>query len=176
MKHSRATVMICHEDYPTSVVVVDIVEVLAAVSIGLVIIAEFGLWAVLAYALVGLLAVVLSLASVCTRCYYYDRVCGTGLGKIAAFIFKKRDEEELGKSLWQTLSWTLLGVLLLLPIVAGLIALRERFDVPRLLWLVAFLGLMAAITVTHSRFVCNRCQERKAGRCTLGRLEKPFDS
>lgn len=168
--------MVCHENYPTSVVVVDLLEVLAAVSIGLVIIAEFGQWAVLGYALVSLLAVVLSLASGCTRCYYYDRVCGTGLGKIAALIFKKRDEEEFGKSLSQTLSWTLLGVLLLLPIVAGLISLREGFALPRLLWLVAFLGLMAAIVVTHSRFVCNHCQEGKERRCTLGRLGKPFDS
>lgn len=78
---------------------VNILEVLVALIIAVVIIAHLGLWAVLGYAIPALLAVVLALAYGRTRCYYYGGVCGTGLGKIAALIFNKRDEEEFGKSL-----------------------------------------------------------------------------
>jgi len=89
--------MICHENYPTCLVVANILEVLVALIVAVVIIAQLGLWAVLGYAILALLAVALALAYGCTRCYYYGRVCGTGLGKIAALIFNKRDEEEFGK-------------------------------------------------------------------------------
>lgn len=166
--------MIPYQSYPTYLVVLNVLEVVAALAVGTIVIGQLGLWAVLGYALVGLLAVVLCLAFGCTRCYYYGRVCGTGLGKIAALMFKKREEEEFGKSLSQTLSWTLVGVVLLLPIAAGLVSLREGFSLPRLLWLAAFLGLMIAIVVTHSRSACKHCQEAKERRCTLGRLGKPL--
>jgi len=164
--------MICYGDYPSRIVVANILEILAALAVGVIIIAQFGLWAVLGYAMIGVLGVVLSLAFGCTRCYYYDRVCGTGLGKIAALIFKKRDEEEFGKSLSQMASWTLAGIILLLPIAAGLISLREGFTLTRLLWLAAFLGLMILPLITHSRFICSRCRQAEEKRCTLGRLGK----
>jgi hypothetical protein len=108
--------VICYESYPTYLVVVNILEVLVALIIAVVIIAQLGLWAVLGYQTLGLLAVVLALAYGCTRCYYYCRVCGTGLGTIGALIFKKRDEEEFGKFLSHRVSWTLVAVVLLLPI------------------------------------------------------------
>lgn len=166
--------MICYENYPTYLVVVNILEVLVALIVAVVIIAQLGLWAVLGYAILALLAVVLALAYGCTRCYYYGRVCGTGLGKIAALVFKKRDEEEFGKFLSHRVSWTLVAVVLLLPIAAGLISLREGFALPHLLWLAVFLGLMIVIVVTHFRFVCNHCQEARQKRCALGRLGKPL--
>jgi hypothetical protein len=169
----RRTV-ICYGDYPTRLVAVNILGVLAALAVGVIIIAQFGLWAVLGYAMIALLAVVLSLAFGCARCHYYGRVCGTGLGKIACLIVDKRDEEEFGKSLSQMVSWTLVGVTLLLPIAAGLISVREGFTFARLLWLVAFLVVMVVALVTHSRFACNRCRQAEEDHCTLGRLGKPL--
>jgi hypothetical protein len=165
---------VCYGNYPTRLVAVNILEVLAALAVGVIIIAQFGWWAVLGYALIGVLAVVLSLAFGCTRCYYYGRVCGTGLGRIASIIFKKRDEEEFGQSLSQTVSWALIGVTLALPIVAELISLRHGFTLARLLWLGAFLVMMIVILFTHSRFVCDRCREAQERRCTLGRLGRPL--
>lgn len=166
--------MICYENYPTYLVVANILEVLVALIAAVAIIAQLGLWAVLGYAILALLAVVLASAYGCTRCYYYGRVCGTGLEKIAALIFKKRDEEEFDKFLSHRVSWTLVAVVLVLPIAAGLISLREGFALPHLLWLAVFLGLMMVIMVTHFRFVFNHCQEAGQKRCALERLGKPL--
>jgi hypothetical protein len=166
--------MVCYGNYPTPPVAVNILAVLLALAVGVTIVAQFGWWAVLGYAMIGLVAVFLSLAFGCTRCYYYGRVCGTGLGKIAALIFKKRDEEEFGKSLSQTVSWTLIGVTLALPLVAGLVSLGQGFTLARLLWLGAFLVLMIVTLLTHSNLVCNRCREAEEKRCTLGRLGRPL--
>jgi hypothetical protein len=166
--------MLCYDDFPTSLVAVNVVEALAALAVGVMIIGQFGSWALLAYLLVGLVAVLLSLAFGCTRCYYYGRVCAMGLGKICRVMFKKRDEEEFGKSLSQTISWTLVGAVLVLPLAAGLISLWADFGLSRLLWLAAFLGLMLVILVTHSRFSCSLCREAKERRCSLGRLGESF--
>ncbi len=79
--------MICYKNYRTYLVVVDILEVMVALIMGLVIIARLALWAVLGYAILGLLVVVLALTYGCTRCHYCHQVRGMGLGKIAALIF-----------------------------------------------------------------------------------------
>ena len=162
--------MICYDDYPARVVALNLLEVVATVSVGVVIIAQFGLGAALAYVGLGLLAIGLSLAFGCTRCRYHGRVCGTGLGTIAARIFKKRDEDEFGTAVSQRISWTLVGFILILPVGVGLISLKNGFTPSRVLWLAAFLGLMSTIAITHSRLVCSRCHEAKANRCSLGRL------
>lgn len=162
--------MTCYENYPTRLVAFNILEVLAAMAVGVIIIAHFGLGAALAYAALALLAVALSMAFGCTRCHYYGRLCGTGLGRIAGLIFKKRDEEEFGSSFSQIVSWTLVGFILIVPIAAGVMALQDGVTSLHLLWLGAFLGLVAAIGVTHSKLVCNRCHQAKEKRCSLGRL------
>lgn len=162
--------MSCYENYPTRLVAFNILEVLAAMAVGVIIIAHFGLGAAMGYAALALLAVALSIAFGCTRCHYYGRLCGTGLGRIASLIFKKRDEEEFGSSFSQIVSWTLVGIIPVLPIAAGLAALRDGIVFIQLLRLGAFLSLVAAIAVTHSKLVCNRCHQAKEKRCSLGHL------
>ncbi len=168
--------MNCYDSYPGHLLVVNVLQGLGALAIGVIVVAQFGLWAVLGYVLVGVLALTLALAFGCTRCHYYGRLCGMGLGKMAALVLKKRDEAQFGESLWQRMSWILVGVVLLLPIGAGLILLREAFTSYRLMSLVAFLTLLAAIVLTHSRLVCNHCWEAKEGHCALGRSGKGLDS
>ncbi len=162
--------MICHDDYPTHVVALNVVEILVALALGVMIVGQFGPWAVMVYVAVGLVALTLSLAFGCTRCYYYGRVCGTALGKLTALIFEKRGKEEFGKSRSQTVAWTLTGVTLALPTAAGLLALSQGPTFSSLLVLTAFLGLVAAIVVTHSKLVCSHCREAREKRCTLGGL------
>lgn len=162
--------MICHDNYPTHVVALNVLEILLALALGVMIVGQFGPWAVMVYVAVGLVGLTLSLAFGCTTCYYYGRVCGTGLGRIAALVFKKRDEEEFGKSHSQTVAWTLVGITLVLPVAAGLISLSQGSTFSSLLVLTAFLGLVAVIVVTHSKLVCSHCREAREKRCTLGGL------
>jgi hypothetical protein len=75
--------MICYDDYPIRIVILNLIELLLALVVGVLLVAQHGWWAVLSYAAVGCLGLVLSLAYGCTRCSYYGRVCGLGLGKIA---------------------------------------------------------------------------------------------
>lgn len=162
--------MTCYDSFPIPLVAVNILTALGAATVGVMIVAWFGLWALLGYVIIGSLAVVLSLAFGCTRCCYYGRLCGIGLGKIASLMFRKRDEREFGKSVSQMVAWTLASVILVVPLAAGLISLRYDFTSRQLLCLAAFLGLMTTMMLTHSRLVCARCKQTKRNRCTLGRF------
>ena len=161
-----------YDTYPSWLVALTISEVIAALVLSVMIIAPFGWWAVASYGVVGLAALASSLAFGCTRCHYYGRLCGTGLGKVAALIFGKREEEEFGNSRSQMLAWTLVGITLLLPLAAGLVALSGRSSIRGVIALATYVGLLIAVMVTHSRLVCNRCHEAREKRCTLGRLGK----
>jgi hypothetical protein len=72
------------DTYPSWLVALTISEVTAALVLSVMIIAPFGWWVVAGYGVVGLAALATSLAFGCTRCHYYGRLCGTGLGKVAA--------------------------------------------------------------------------------------------
>jgi hypothetical protein len=162
--------MTCYDDYPIRIVILDLIELLSALVVGVVLVAQVGWWAVLLYAVVGCLGLVMALAYGCTRCFYYDRVCGLGLGKIAPLLFRQRDADEFGQSLSQTVAWTLVGLVLALPVAAGLVSLARGLSVPGLAMLVVFLGLIVVIVVTHSRYVCGHCRQARDGRCSLGRM------
>lgn len=162
--------MTCYDDYPVRIVLLNLVELLAALSLALVLVAQLGWWAVLAFAVVGCLGLMLSLAYGCTRCRYYGRVCGLGLGKIASLVFRQRDQSDFGKALSQTVAWTLVGLTLALPLAAGLVSLTAGSGLLGLAPLGVFLALVFVIAVTHSRFVCGHCRQARDRICTLGRL------
>jgi ABC-type branched-subunit amino acid transport system permease subunit len=159
-----------YDNYPIRIVILNLVELFAALSVGLLLTAQVGWGVVLLYALLGCLGVVLSLAYGCTRCCYYGRACGMGLGKIAALIFSQRDEKEFGHVLSQTLAWSLLGLMLALPLAAGLVSLTRGLDLPVLVALAIYLGLVVVIVLTHSRLMCGHCQQARDKRCSLGQM------
>jgi len=162
--------MTCYDDYPVRIVLLNLVELLAALALGLVLVAQLGWWAVLTFAVVGCLGLILSLAYGCTRCHYYGRVCGLGLGKIASLVFRQRQQGDFGKALSQTVAWTLVGLTLALPLAAGLISLATGSGLFALAQLGAFLALIFVMALTHSRYVCGHCQQARDRVCTLGRL------
>jgi len=162
--------MTCYDHYPMRLVVLTLVELLAVAVVGLMLVAQLGWWSVIAYALVGGLGIILSLAWVCTRCRYYGKMCGLGLGRLSALGFQKRDEEEFGRQREQTIAWSLVGLALALPLVAGLVSFSGSRALPGMALLIIYLGLLVAIALTHSGLVCGRCLMAKHGRCTLGRV------
>ena len=164
--------MICYDDYPLRIVVVNLVELLAALVLGAILVAQLGWWAVLLYGVIGCLGLILSLAYGCTRCRYYGRVCGLGLGKFASIVFRQRDQGEFGRSPSQTVAWTLVGLMLALPVAAGLVSLTTVRLLPGLAVLGLYLAVVIAIVLTHSRLVCAHCHQARDKRCTLGRVAR----
>jgi len=94
----------------------------------------------------------------CTHCYYYNRLCGTGWGKLSSRLFKEKSGNyELGMKL-AGLTW---GLLTVIPIVAIPVAmfLHGEFLVPGGISLAGFLTI---ILVNHlgRKKGCGQCKMR----------------
>ena len=92
----------------------------------------------------------------CTNCYYYNKMCSTGWGKLAAIFFKKNSGNyELGIKLAQ-ITW---GTATIFPIIIMAISLIAKFKTRVLILLIAFLILSSANFMIH-KYSCTRCKMR----------------
>ena len=165
--------MTCRENYPAHLVVLNLVALAASAVVGIMLTARLGWWALAGYALLGALGVLLSLAWACTRCHYYGKICGLALGKLAALGLPKRDEREFGQGWSQTLAWSLVGLALALPLVAGIVSLSASWTLSAVAPTLVYLVLVVLIALTHSSLICGRCCMAQQGRCRLGRVAGP---
>jgi len=94
----------------------------------------------------------------CTHCYYYGKLCGTGWGKLSSCLFKEKSGNyELGMKL-AGLTW---GLLTIVPIIAIPVAmfLHREFLVPGGISLTGFLAIMV-INQLGRKKGCARCKMR----------------
>lgn len=161
--------MKCYREFPLSTVVYNAVTLGGALVVGVIIAAQFGLWAMVGYLLLLALTVVGLLATICARCGYYGRRCALGLGKVVALAFKKGREDEFFRTTGQFVVLLLLVLLLLLPIAGGVALLVAEVTMWRLTLLVAMVGLLLAGLVPHPRLVCRHCCQGEQGVCPIGR-------
>lgn len=162
--------MECYEDFPRTTVIYNLLTLGGAIVVGVIVLAQLGLWFVVGYLALLALTGYGVLASICTRCDYYDRRCGTGTGKIVARFFKKGREEEFGQTASQKAVTLLLAIVLLLPLVGGIASLVVGYSTLRLTLLVALLALLVAGVAPHPRLVCSHCKLVEKGCCPIGKL------
>jgi len=94
----------------------------------------------------------------CTHCYYYNKLCGMGWGKLSSYVFKEKSGNyELGMKL-AGLTW---GLLIIVPIIAIPVAmfLHEEFLVPGGISLTGFLAMMVVNQFWRKKG-CVQCKMR----------------
>ncbi|MCD6283752.1 hypothetical protein J7J12_00670 [bacterium] len=94
--------------------------------------------------------------NLCTHCYYYNKLCGMGWGKLSSCLFKEKSGNyKLGMKL-AGLTW---GLLTIIPIVAIPIAmfLHREFLVSGGISLTAFLTIMAVNQFVRKK-ECVQCK------------------
>lgn len=95
----------------------------------------------------------------CTHCYYYNKLCGTGWGKLSSRLFKEKSGNyELGMKL-AGLTW---GLLTIVPIIAIPLAmlLNRGFLVPGGITLTGFLAIMVVNQFGRKKG-CKQCKMRR---------------
>nr|MDO8043980.1 hypothetical protein [Candidatus Baldrarchaeota archaeon] len=95
----------------------------------------------------------------CTHCYYYNKLCGTGWGKLSSRLFKEKSGNyELGMKL-AGLTW---GLLTIVPIIAIPLAmlLNRGFLVPGGITLTGFLTIMVVNQFGRKKG-CKQCKMRR---------------
>lgn len=162
--------MECYDSFPRATVIYNLLTLGGAMVVGVIVLAQLGVWFVVGYLVLLALTGYAMLALICTRCYYYDRRCGTGIGKIVARFFKKGREEEFGQTASQKAVTLLLAVVLLLPLVGGIGSLVVDYSTLRLVLLVVLLALLIVGLAPHPRLVCSHCKLAEKGCCPIGKL------
>ena len=162
--------MECYETFPKTTVIYNLLTLGGAIVVGVIVLAQLGVWFAVGYLALLALTGYGILASICTRCYYYDRRCGTGTGKIVARFFKKGQEEEYGQTASQKAVLLLVVIVLLLPLMGGITSLMGGYSTLRLALSVALLALLLAGLAPHSRLVCSHCKQAEKGCCPIGKL------
>jgi hypothetical protein len=139
-------------------------------ALGGAVAAQFGLGVLVGYALLLVVALVGSTATVCARCAgYYGRRCGLGLGKIVPLFFKRGQVDLYLRTPMQVVFLILFLVGMAWPIVGGAVLLARGFSAWRLMQLVAAVALLLAFAVPHPRIVCSHCRQGASGACPVGR-------
>lgn len=161
-----------YENYPRSLVAFNWLFSLVGLAVGLMILAQLGIWAWTGYLVLYFLEMAAVLAFACTRCCYYGKTCGTGYGKLAAFLFKKGAEEEFHQATSHKAAGILMLVTFPLPILGGIASLIVGFSPYRLFLFLALIGLLVAGFVTRSRLVCGHCKQAESGRCMMAPRKK----
>jgi len=93
----------------------------------------------------------------CTNCFYYGKICGTGWGKLAACLFRKNSGNyELGGKL-ASITWMLAMFFPLIGMIFALIL--NWFSITIALLLMIFIILSGMNFFIHKK-TCERCKMR----------------
>jgi len=115
-------------------------------------------WIYLAFAIIMVFIVLRKL--VCINCYYYDKWCSIGWGKLSALFFKKGDIEKFGTSFGIKIAPFVYGSLTLIPLIALIISIIKGFSFYKVAVLVflLFIGFYSG-TISRKK-VCAKCKMR----------------
>lgn len=106
----------------------------------------------------------------CVNCYYYDRLCCFGRGKICAVFFGKGDPKKFPE---RKIGWADIlpdFLVSLIPLLIGIILLILRFDIILLTVMIALAVLAFPVQgFIRGRWSCRFCRQRELG-CPAERL------
>jgi hypothetical protein len=150
------------ERYPAWMVLVANAVFISVYLAGLYLV--YLVWPVLA--LVFLVYVVYLESSVyrdgCVNCYYYGKVCAFGRGKIAKAFLRKGDPKKFTEKTVSFSDFLPSSLVNVVPLVAGIWLLLQRFD-----WLVAGLMVWPLIVmflgnpVIYGELACPNCKQAR---------------
>jgi len=87
-----------YENYPWWIICLFNLCGLVLYALGFIFLSHLNIWAGIGYLIYCLMANVNVMSSSCRYCYYYNKRCGPGLGKLATLFFKEGDKNRFIKS------------------------------------------------------------------------------
>ncbi len=115
-------------------------------------------WIYLAFVLIMVYIVLRKL--VCINCYYYDKWCAFGWGKLSAKLFKKGKIEDFKGSIGIKLAPLTYGLLTIIPLVLIIVSIVQVFSWYKIGVLIPLL-LVSFYSVGISRkTTCSQCKMR----------------
>ena len=115
-------------------------------------------WGYLAFALIMIFLILRKV--LCTNCYYYDKWCGMGWGKLSALLFKKGHIEGFITSKGQKLAPLTYGFLTLIPLILLVISIVQQVTVSKVVVLLLLLAISFYSGTVSRKSGCAACKMR----------------
>lgn len=117
------------EQYPMSRIIIGNIVMFLGLVVGTIAIWFYSPIMAAIYLIIAVITVYVILRKlVCTNCYYYDKWCSLGWGKLAAALFKRGDIEQFNDSIGIRLAPIVYGLLTIFPLIVVIVALVLEFD------------------------------------------------
>lgn len=154
----------CYDSYPWWTIVLSNLVSLVIYSLGAYIIYRAGWIYMTIYLAFILILEIRLLKGHCVHCYYYDKTCAFGKGRLSAAFFKRGDPayfSEIRVTWWNMVPDILVG---LIPIIVGVVVLVRDFS-----WMIlaAMIGMLLLATAgnaaVRSSLACKGCKQRELG-------------
>jgi len=95
---------------------------------------------------------------VCTKCYYYDKLCHSGWGKLSALFFKKDNVENFNCTVVKILPPLTYGLLLVIPLVSIIISMNQSYSMTKIIVLILLLSVSSYSGAIGRKKSCERCK------------------
>jgi hypothetical protein len=113
----------------------------------------------LVYFVVAVVMVYIMLRKViCINCYYYDKWCGLGWGKLCAAMFKKGNIEDFPKSIGVKLAPATYGLLMIIPLILVIVSIIQVFSWDKIIVLVLLLLVSFYSGGISRKSACTQCK------------------
>lgn len=150
--------------YPRHIVLITNLHSLGIYAIGIYLVAGLTGWLLIPWIAYLLFLEIRLLSTGCTHCFYYDRTCAFGRGKISALFFRKKDPAGFSQRCftWKNMIPDLL--VSFIPLSTGIYWLIVDFN-----WIVlSLLILLLFLSSTGNAFVrgklaCLHCRQTETG-------------
>jgi hypothetical protein len=95
---------------------------------------------------------------VCVNCYYYDKWCGIGFGKLSALMFKKGRIEAFTTSIGLKVAPATYGSLIIVPLLLLLVSIIQGFSWYKIIVFVLSLLISIYAFGIGRRILCSQCK------------------
>ena len=147
------------EKYPISTILFGNIMIFLIIVIGTIAVWYLLYWWAWLYLAISFIMVYIVLRKlVCRNCYYYDKWCAFGWGKISAKMFKKGDLDDFSESLGLRIAPAVYGLMVFIPIIAIIISIILVFDYTKFGILILLLLFSIYTAFIGRKAACSKCK------------------
>jgi len=149
---------------PSWIVLISNLLAVSVYAIGIYIVSRFGVFIVVLYLLYIIWIEIRLLKGSCVDCYYYDKICAFGRGKLCSLFFKKGNPKKFVEKEIKKIDFVPDFLVFIIPMVFGIILLVTDFS-----WtILALLIILGILSFGGNAFVrgslaCKYCKQREIG-------------
>jgi len=147
------------ENYPKHIIVFRWIILLIAFALGIYILLGLNDALAIIYVIYSVIALNLILPlSRCVSCFYHGKVCNTGWGKIAGYLFEKGDESKYVDDYNYAIFLHLLWVV---PLLVAFLQLVRKRNILALSIFLIYIFILFVEKIILKKMCCKRCHQRE---------------